>query len=59
MIAAVLFEGVAVVIVVAVITGKPFWISEPFGCPDMGDYPVSLLIEIGSEQVDVKDLLNA
>ena len=56
---AVLLERVSAVVVVAVISGITFAVGEPFGLPDVGNDPVSLLIKVGSEQVDVESLLSA
>ena len=59
MLITVLLQCISAVIVVAVISGISFAVSEPFGLSDVGDYPVSLLFEVTCEQVEVKGLLSA
>ena len=56
---AVLLQCVSAVVVVAVISGIALTVGEPFGLSDVVDYPVSLLVEIICEHVDVKGLLCA
>ena len=59
MLVAVLLECVSAVVVVAVISGITFAVGEPFGLPDVGNDPVSLLIKVICEEVDVKGLFRA
>ena len=59
MLVAVLLECVSAVVVVAVISGITFAVGEPFCLSDVGNYPVSLLIKVICEEVDVKGLFRA